>query len=507
MMGIPVRSGSTPLRRAPQRVRPQPRPLWGPAVPWAEAERAPHPLADAALSAALRAREEEIVGAFDRIEPTLQQLAPQQFDAGFAARASAALRAQLGVAIDGAQLEATWSQPLDFGRLYARCVLAVFCNLAAREFDRTLARWHEGESAPELIRRWGFHALDITPCADGRLAGVIDYILRVPPAVVAYRKSYAGALFDVEESLRHWEAVELRRFRAGEPNAAGEPTRFLKVGVYHFSSGDPQHEGCAAHGSDEARAAGALLARLQEFEQAVRAVHGQQAAVATLLIGVDTDTDAIRVHVPDATGGMDIDRYVCARDLYERTAALTREAAKEEIRRAVAACAGVAEHDAATEGMRWFCGYLLKNNVGQVDAVRRRFGGGYAERGHAERLIIVGDAFDGVQLRNLAFQAQMDTVEEGGGDLAVGLRILGHTHAARGLAVPVLAHACYDARVPGARARAAARAQRLAQAVAARFGAQCALAVEAVVRAEDTAALQTVATAGGLRGARMECHA
>lgn len=500
MMALHARAGLA-ARRAPQRLRPQPRLPWEPAAPWANNAQAAHPLADAALTASLRAREEEIEAAFARIEPLLTGLAAQQFEPGFAPRAAEALRAQLGLAIEPAELASTWSQPLDFGRLYARCVLAVFQGLAQRDFDRSLARWHEGESAPELIRRWGFHALDITPCADGRLAGVIDFILRVPPAVVAFRKSYAGALFDVEESLRHWEAVELRRHREAVPNAASEPTRFLKIGVYHFSSGDPQHEGCAAHGSDERRAAGELLARLQAFADAVRAVHGAQASVATLLVGVDTDTDAIRVHVPDAYGATDVGRHVCARALYERTAGLAREAAKEEIRRAVAECAGVAADDAATEGMRWFCGYLLKNNLGQVDAVRRRYGGGYRERGHAERLVIVGDAFDDVQLRNLAFQAQMDTVEEGSADLAVGLRILGGSHTPRGLAVPLLVHAAYDARVPGARERAQARALRLSQAIEARFGAERPLLAAPFVRAAGTAALEPVAVAA----ARTQC--
>ena len=186
-------------------------------------------------------------------------------------------------------------------------VLATFCRLIERHLDRDLARSFEGESAEALIQRFGFHAIDITPCADGRLSGVIDYILRVPPAVVAFRKSYAGAMFDVEESLRHWETVELRRLREARPNAATASTRFLKIGVYHFSSVDPRHEGCAAHGSDDARAAAAVLERLRQFEQAVQLTHCCEARVATLLVGVDTDTDAIRVHVPDAAG-TDVDR-------------------------------------------------------------------------------------------------------------------------------------------------------------------------------------------------------
>ena len=111
-----------------------------------------------------------------------------------------------------------------------------------------------------------------------------------------------------------------------------------------------------------------------------------------------------------------------------------------------------------TEGMRWFCGYLLKNNLAQVDAVRAWHGGRYADRGHTERLIVVGDAIDDVQLRNLAFQAQMETVEEGAADLDVGIKILQPLHEPRGLAVPVLAHMRLRRAHPrrrGARARVA----------------------------------------------------
>ncbi len=41
-----------------------------------------------------------------------------------------------------------------------------------------------------------------------------------------------------------------------------------------------------------------------------------------LLVGVDTDTDAINVHVPDAAGGTDVDRFVSSATLYEQTASL-----------------------------------------------------------------------------------------------------------------------------------------------------------------------------------------
>ncbi len=467
-----------------------------------------HPLADDAVSAALRRRAEEIDAAFAAIEPTLRALAPAQFEPGFAERASAELRSTLRLEIPTAAFEARWNAPLDLRTLYARCVVGTFCRLIERAFDRGLAQFSDGEPAEALIRRWGFHAIDVTPCADGRLSGVIDYILRIPPAVVAYRQSYAGAMFDVAESVRHWESVELSRFRAGMPNASGEPTKFLKIGVYHFSSADPHHEGCAAHGSDEARAAGSLLERLEQFASAVRQIEGADAGVATLLIGVDTDTDAIHVHVPDAAGRMSVSRYLCSRELYDSTGGMEREAAKEAIRAAVAQMTGVAVDDPVTEGMRWLCGYVLKNNFGQVEAVRNLYGGRYPEAGHGEKLIIVGDAVDDVQLRNLAYQAQMQTVEEGAVDLDVGIKVLTHHHGPAGLPLPILVHFRYDARIPGAADVAAAKARRLAASIASRHAGLAArgdLYIGAVIRAGDGSALTPVELPA--RGAAKECCA
>ena len=428
-----------------------------------------HPLADVLQSAALRQRAQQIDSAFGRIEPLLESLAARQFEPGFAGRAAAQVRDTLGLSLPAAAFRADWAAPLDARRLHAQCVTGTFCRLIGQDFDLPAAVPGEAESAPELIRRWGFHAVDITPCADGRLSGVVDYILRVPQAVVAFRKSYAGALFDVEESVRHWEAIELRRCRDRIPNAASEPTSYLKIGVYHFSSIDPAHEGCAAHGSDAGRAAAGVLERLTQFAAGVRQTHSAGAATSILLVGVDTDTDAIRVHVPRADGSIDVASFVDNLALYQRTLGESRDGAKQQIRAAVAACAGVSAEDAATAGMRWFCGYLLKNNIAQIDAVVSWHGGSYADRGHTERLIVVGDAVDDVQLRNLAFQAQMETVEEGATDLDVGIRILRRLHEPRSLAIPVLVHERYDARIPGARERARGRALRLQNAIEARY--------------------------------------
>ena len=223
--------------------------------------------------------------------------------------------------------------------------------------------------------------------------------------------------------------------------------------------------------------------------------HCCEAQVATLMIGVDTDTDAIRIHVPNAAGEMTVDRVTDSRSLYDLTQGLSREAGKELIREQVAQRMGVPADDAATEGMRWFCGYLLKNNLAQVDAVRQCHGASYSDRGHTEQLIVIGDAVDDVQLRNLAFQAQMETIEEGAADLEVGVRILTALHEPRGLTVPVLVHLRFDPRIPGSRERAEVRARRLRRAIDSRFAAQLdrgSLHVHAVVREGDTGTLHPV---------------
>lgn len=428
-----------------------------------------HPLYDALHNRRLLERETEISAAFAAIEPALKDAAALQFQDDAAERIQQLARARLGFELPASCLQSSWAKPLNMRGLYAYSVFQTFCQLADRNFDRSYADLSEGEPADEVIRKWGFHAIDISPCADGRLSGVVDYILRIPPAVVANRKSFAGAMFDVEEGMRNWEQIELRRYRESLPNAASEPTRYLKIGVYHLSSSDPGREGCAAHGSDERKAAAALLDRLNDFARAIENSYCCGASVATLLVGVDTDNDAIKVHVPDAGGAMSLARFVDNRALFDRTANLSREEAKEAIRLAVAEAAGVSPDDAATEGMRWFCGYLLKNNMAQIDYVRAYHKGCYADLGHTERFITVGDSFDDVQMRNLAYQAQMETIEEGAADMDVGIKIFKKVNMAHDLPIPAFVHFRYDGRVPGSADRAAARCRRLERAIHARY--------------------------------------
>jgi hypothetical protein len=107
--------------------------------------------------------------------------------------------------------------------------------------------------------------------------------------------------------------------------------------------------------------------------------------------------------------------------------------------------------------------------MAQIEYVRAWHRGRYADLGHTERFITVGDSFDDVQMRNLAYQAQMDTLEEGAADMDVGIKIFRKVNMAHALPIPAFIHFRYDGRVPGARERAVERGRRLERAILARY--------------------------------------
>jgi carboxysome shell carbonic anhydrase len=288
-------------------------------------------------------------------------------------------------------------------------------------------------------------------------------VLRLPYRSVR-RRSYAGALFDIEDSMDKWVETELLRFREGRPNTADVPTRYLKAVIYHFSSVDPEHEGCAAHGSDTRKAAQAGLDRLLAFQQAVQNTHCCGASIDRLLIGMDTDTDTIRVHVPDATGDIDLDRYIDSRDVYDRTRAMSAREAESWISDQVDAVG-----NGSTTGMLRLICHLLINNISQIDYVRVNHGDHYGDIGHAERFIGAGIGFEEVQLRNLTYFAYLKTVEEAAADMDVGIRIFTGLNVSHGLPVPVVVRYDYHGNVPGARERAEEHCRRVAAALRSRY--------------------------------------
>ncbi|MDZ7584129.1 MAG: carboxysome shell carbonic anhydrase [Thiobacillus sp.] len=427
-----------------------------------------HPLVDQARNAILADYERRVQARFDDIVPTLKQVAALQHDTEFEARAQQIARDRLGFELPAAVLADAWVTTLDMRRLYGTSVLRTFLELAREAYTQPY-NGAEAEAMTRFFIECGFHEVDVSACADGRLKGLLQYILRLPQQAVPRHKSYAGTLFDVELNVKQWAETELHRFREGLPTLPDSGTRYLKIAVYHFSSSDPLHEGCAAHGSDDREAAQAALDRLEAFSTAIENGFCCGASVATLLIGVDTDTDAIRVHVPDAQGGMSLDCHVDNMALYQATVGHAESEARWRLGASVEEAARRHGRSAPETGMRRLIERLLSHNLSQIDYVCTHHQGRYADIGHAERFISIGDGFDKVHLRNLAYIGHMHTVEEGAADLDVGIRIFSRLNVARGLPVPVAIHYRYDSQVPGGKERAAARCRRVQAAIEARY--------------------------------------
>ncbi len=422
-----------------------------------------HPLVDHRENQRLYRYEDGVKQAFDRITPVLKQISGYQHDADFEQRAQHIAQQELGFALPDGILADAWVCQLDMKRLFAWCVFETYRRYCD-DFHRLepLAA-DSAENFAGFIQDCGFHTLDISPCADGRLAHVIRYVLRLPQDQVR-RKSYAGATFDIEDSIQKWVEVEMLRYREGRPNLADAPTRYLKAVVYHYSSVDPEHQGCAAHGSDTALAASEGLKRLEAFREAIENSYCCGASIDLLLVGLDTDTDAIRVHVPDAQGATDLDRFVDNYVLFDETARLGASEATATMERAVAEAA-----EDTAQGMQRFILQLLRNNLSQIAYVREFHGASYADIGHAERFIGAGIGFEEVQLRNLMYFAYLQTVEEGAKDMDVGIKIFSGLNAAHGLPIPVVIRFDYHGQVPGAKERAAERCRQVARAVKARY--------------------------------------
>lgn len=427
-----------------------------------------HPFTKREENQRLREYEQRIKGAFAGIEAVLQEISTQQHESDFVNKAQAIARSRLGYELPEYLLEDSWIKPLNIGKLYSWCVFETFQQMSNEFFgghplsDRNEAKFQS------FIESCGFHLMDVSPCADGRLAHVIRYVLRLPYKV-ARRRSYAGAMFDVDDSLRKWTKTELFRHREGQPNTADEPTRYLKVAVYHYSSSQPDTQGCAAHGSDVEKAAAGALARLHDFRQGVENRFCCGASIDLLLIGMDTDNDSIRLHLPDAKGYMDVSRFVESTALYSATSNQGSANAQATIE---AYLTQHAEENGASlpeEGMLKLAAYLLCQNISQIDYVRQYHNGCYSDIGHNESFIGIGIGFEEVQLRNLTFFAYLKTVEEGAADVDVGIKIFTGLNVKRGLPIPIVIRQDYHSNVPAARERAEARCHMLDEALKARF--------------------------------------
>ncbi len=446
-------------------------PLANPACVLGPGQRCEHALVDPELNCRLYAYEQRVRGRFALIVDALKVLSAEQHELDFVARAQTIARERLGYELPTALLEDAWVAGLNLRALHAWCIFRSFKECVERAEDDQ-APWRERMAMDaEFLLSCGYHTADISPCADGRLQGLLPFIFRLAPSPSIYVKAYAGVMFDVEADVADWTHRELQRLTGGIPG--GEDANYLKVAVYHFSTSNPARQGCAAHGSNDTKALESALARLNELRAAVENTFGLGAAPEILLVGVDTDIEAIRVHLPDANGDVNPYRYVDTGELYRETLGMDAEAARLHIASAVAS-AEQADGWARGEGrmrpgMRRLVLRLLEANLSQIEFVIHHHSGRYIVIGHDEEFICVGEATSYVQMRNKYYYAHLDTVEEGAADMDVGISVFTGLNLQHGLAIPVLVHFHYSSRVPGARERTILRCKRVKAAISARY--------------------------------------
>jgi carboxysome shell carbonic anhydrase len=423
-----------------------------------------HPLTRGDENTHLYNYERSVKQAFDAIVPALKAVSALQHEADFEQRAQQIAQQQLGFELPHTLLADAWVDQLDMRSLFAWCVFETYHRFCDEVFTRDPLGYNGDAQFQAFLEECGFHLLDISPCADGRLAHVIRYVLRLPYRAVR-RRSFAGAMFDIEDSLEKWTRTELMRYREGKPNTADAPTRYLKAVVYHHSSVDPDHEGCAAHGSDTLKAAQGGVERLSGFQQAVQNSYCCGASIDCLLIGMDTDTDAIRIHMPDEHGDIDLENYIDSLEVFDATLRSSANEGEQWIENHIRQKGG----DSLSDGMVMFIKHLLINNISQIDYVCSYYQGHYSDIGHAERFIGAGIGFEEVQLRNLTFFAYLNTVEEAARDLDVGIRIFTGLNVSHGLPVPIVVRYDYHGNVPGSRERAEEHCRRVSQALHSRY--------------------------------------
>lgn len=429
-----------------------------------------HILVDSRRNQVLREYEMDIKSRFDNIEATLKDILHQRGQNGFVGWANQQLYAKLGVKLTDEE----WLSGLNmqaqkgFQHLYAKTLFAQFLRMSDEFFTRDPLFGQKTQEAELLFNELGFHAVGIAPCADGRLAHFISYVLRLPYGVVR-RKAHAGALFDISESVRNWVFIEHTRFRDGKPNSADDPTCYLKIAVYHYSKVDPTHQGCAAHASDDHKAAESALKRLKDFRQAIENRFGCGSTVQILLLGLNTDDDSLKVHVPDANGDIELQRYVETDTLYNGSLGLSEQQANELIDTALISSCQLVSKQAPKPQILKLLHWFIRNNFSQIAYVNKYEGGLYEDLGHAERFIGIGSGFEEIQLRNLTYYSFLDTIEEGVNDVDVGIKIFKGLNVKKLLPIPVIIRCDFDGRVPGSKDRAEQKALRLERAVKSRY--------------------------------------
>jgi hypothetical protein len=158
-----------------------------------------------------------------------------------------------------------------------------------------LAREHGEEfaAAEAVLARQRHRALHPTSilalkCMDGRIH--LPYATETPQGVIEPIRNLGG-MFDLG-----WPYLG-EVLTDAVARAVAQGRRTLMLLTYHFSKGDP-HRGCAGFGNDTASALRHVSGVRAQVEQVFGKDHG---TVYPLVVGFETDEDALIVHGPTGT--------------------------------------------------------------------------------------------------------------------------------------------------------------------------------------------------------------
>ena len=118
--------------------------------------------------------ESQIKSSFDRIVPTLKEIARIQHHEDFINTAQSISNKNLGINLQTHILDISWVKPLDMRALYAWCAIKQHEKLSDNFFENDPLEGSSGSpnanNFETALLDCGIHLLDITPCSDGRLA-------------------------------------------------------------------------------------------------------------------------------------------------------------------------------------------------------------------------------------------------------------------------------------------------------------------------------------------------
>ena len=131
---------------------------------------ASHPLCNGADNAHLYDYERSVQESFDGIVPSLKKISALQHESGFVSKAQRIAESQLGFSLPGVLLDNAWVDQLDMRSLFAWSVFETYHRFCDDVFSRDPLANNSDEAFQALLEECGFHTLDVSPCADGRLA-------------------------------------------------------------------------------------------------------------------------------------------------------------------------------------------------------------------------------------------------------------------------------------------------------------------------------------------------